>query len=214
MTLLVVLQVAMLVASLFAAIPVAAADPTDDPGASAPPTTEPSDPPSPEPTAEPTAEPTPEPTPDVTPAPDPIPTEPAPAEPTPAPTGEPAPLAPPTITSDKDDYHPGELVTLTGSGWQPGETVQLWINDDWGSTWNRRADAIADTNGVIVDAFNLPDWFVAVYTVEATGALSGVVTMSFTDSNPRFLDRGGTNKQDGSAGINRSLWIDHGDSRR
>src|SRR5918998_865399 len=28
----------------------------------------------------------------------------------------------PTIASDKDDYAPGELVTLRGLNWQPGET--------------------------------------------------------------------------------------------
>ena len=38
--------------------------------------------------------------------------------------------AAPTIQSDKDDYAPGELVTLTGSGWQPGETVNIKVNDD------------------------------------------------------------------------------------
>ena len=31
----------------------------------------------------------------------------------------------PSITSDKPDYHPGETVTLTGSGWQPGELVTV-----------------------------------------------------------------------------------------
>ena len=36
----------------------------------------------------------------------------------------------PTIQSDKADYAPGELVTLTGSGWQPGESVHIIVNDD------------------------------------------------------------------------------------
>src|SRR3712207_3768325 len=31
----------------------------------------------------------------------------------------------PTIQSDKPDYAPGELVTLTGSNWQPGESVNI-----------------------------------------------------------------------------------------
>ena len=30
-----------------------------------------------------------------------------------------------TVKTDKDDYAPGEFVTITGSGWQPGETVNL-----------------------------------------------------------------------------------------
>ena len=29
-----------------------------------------------------------------------------------------------TLTSDKSDYFPGETVTLTGAGWQAGESVQ------------------------------------------------------------------------------------------
>lgn len=40
----------------------------------------------------------------------------------------------------------------------------------------------ADANGNIRDQFNLPDWFVAVYSVTATGATSGTVTTSFTDA--------------------------------
>src|SRR5919107_803530 len=40
--------------------------------------------------------------------------------------------AAPTIQSDKADYAPGELVTLTGSGWQPGESVNIVVNDDAG----------------------------------------------------------------------------------
>ncbi|HEY4695861.1 MAG TPA: DUF5011 domain-containing protein, partial [Candidatus Hydromicrobium sp.] len=31
----------------------------------------------------------------------------------------------PTVTTDKDDYSPGEIVVVTGSGWLPGETVKL-----------------------------------------------------------------------------------------
>ena len=32
-----------------------------------------------------------------------------------------------TITTDKDDYLPGEWVMITGTGWLPGETVQLTL---------------------------------------------------------------------------------------
>ena len=41
----------------------------------------------------------------------------------------------PTIQSDKADYAPGELVTLTGSGWQPGESVHIVVNDTYGASW-------------------------------------------------------------------------------
>src|SRR5215211_546915 len=87
----------------------------------------------------------------------------------------------PTIQSDKADYAPGELVTLTGSGWVPGESVNVVVNDDVGQTWNRNVNVIADPSGNITDQFNLPDWFVATYSVTATGPQSGPATTSFTD---------------------------------
>src|SRR5215218_281767 len=86
----------------------------------------------------------------------------------------------PTIQSDKADYAPGELVTLTGSGLVPGESVNIVVNDDVGQTWNRNVNVIADPSGNISDSFNLPEFFVANYSVTATGA-SGTATASFTD---------------------------------
>ena len=87
----------------------------------------------------------------------------------------------PTISSDKDDYAPGEVVTLIGSNWQPGEVVHITINDDQGKTWTRDVDVTADAGGSITYQFQLPDWFVALYSVQATGSLSGTAGTSFTD---------------------------------
>src|SRR5215208_6986920 len=98
--------------------------------------------------------------------------------------------AAPTIQSDKADYAPGELVTLTGSGWQPGESVHINVNDTFGATWSRNVDVIADAIGNITDSFNLPNSFVSDYDVTATGAQSGTVTTTFTDSNPQTLTVG------------------------
>src|SRR5258706_8359848 len=33
--------------------------------------------------------------------------------------------AQPTVATDKSDYAPGTIVTITGAGWTPGETVTL-----------------------------------------------------------------------------------------
>lgn len=41
----------------------------------------------------------------------------------------------------------------------------------------------ADASGNITDQFNLPDWFVATYSVKATGTSGAVATTSFLDSN-------------------------------
>jgi hypothetical protein len=88
----------------------------------------------------------------------------------------------PTIQSDKDDYPPGGRVMLTGGNWQPGETVHIYVNDDHGSSWSRSVDVVADDAGQITDAFNLPDWFVAVYSIRASGPISGNAAFSFTDA--------------------------------
>jgi hypothetical protein len=93
----------------------------------------------------------------------------------------------PTITSDKDDYAPGELVTLTGSNWQAGESVHINVDDDQTKKWSRDVDVTANANGEISDQFNLPDVFVATYKVTATGAESGTATAGFTDGTIRFL---------------------------
>jgi hypothetical protein len=93
---------------------------------------------------------------------------------------------PPQVWSDKPDYAPGETVTLSGANWAPGESVHIRVNDDAGQTWSRDVDVVADGNGAFTDQFNLPDWFVAVYSVTATGASSGTATWSFTDANVKI----------------------------
>jgi hypothetical protein len=91
----------------------------------------------------------------------------------------------PTISSDKADYAPGELVTLTGSNWQPGESVHIVVNDTYGATWKHDVYVDADASGNITDQFNLPDSFVSDYDVTATGS-SGTATTSFTDGNVTY----------------------------
>jgi Bacterial Ig-like domain (group 3) len=108
-------------------------------------------------------------------------------------TADPSGTTAPTIQSDKDDYAPGETVTLTGSNWQPGESVHITVNDDVGQTWSRDADVTADANGQIQDQFQLPNWFVATYKVTATGAQSGVATTTFTDGNVKVKSASGLN---------------------
>jgi hypothetical protein len=89
-----------------------------------------------------------------------------------------------SIATDKADYAPGELVTVTGSGWQPGENVALSVVDDGVAEerWQYDSVVAADENGDIVDRFNIAEWYVAQYFVTATGEVSGVATTSFTDT--------------------------------
>ncbi len=119
-----------------------------------------------------------------------------PTETSPTSTGTPStspalPAGPPTIASDEPDYAPGELVTLTGSNWQPGETVTIDVNDDKGQTWRRTVGVVATSDGRVLDRFNLPDWFIAAYAVTATGR-AGVATATFTDGNVNVKTVGAT----------------------
>ncbi|HSJ88380.1 MAG TPA: hypothetical protein VK909_14305, partial [Anaerolineales bacterium] len=145
-------------------------EPTQEPTQA--PTAEPTQPPTAEPTQPPTVEPTSQPT----------------TEPTASPTVELSPTAPavltPFITSDKEDYAPGEKVTLTSGNWQPGESVHLVVNDTLGDSWRISVDVSANGTGGFVYQFNLPNWFVAQYHVYAYGAISGSATWDFTDSQP------------------------------
>src|SRR5688500_4597701 len=68
----------------------------------------------------------------------------------------------PSVTSDKADYAPGAEVTLTGSGWQPGESVRVVVDDDGIAEVRFQHDAIveADAEGNFVNRFDLPPWLV------------------------------------------------------
>ena len=89
----------------------------------------------------------------------------------------------PWISSDLPDYAPGSTVNLLGGSWQPGEAVHIVVNDNLGQTWAWSDDVTADSGGGISDSLTLPEWFVASYSVTATGASGSAATSSFTDGN-------------------------------
>jgi len=96
-----------------------------------------------------------------------------------------------SIASDKEDYAPGEIVTLTGANWQAGESVHIFVNDDFGQTWSHSSnpDPVAGGSGGFTYQFQLPFLFVANYSVTATGSLSGTATTTFTDKPAANLDQ-------------------------
>src|SRR5439155_25327175 len=57
-----------------------------------------------------------------------------------------------TVKTDKDDYWPGDVVTITGTGWQPGETVTLQISEDADTHEDFTFTALADSAGNIVNS--------------------------------------------------------------
>jgi hypothetical protein len=73
-------------------------------------------------------------------------------------------------------------VTLTGGSWQPGESVQIDVNEEEGQVWSRSVDVTASDSGDLTDQFTLPDTFVANYVVRATGASGATASATFTDA--------------------------------
>ncbi|HEX5557035.1 MAG TPA: MBG domain-containing protein [Gaiellales bacterium] len=97
------------------------------------------------------------------------------------------PPSAPAVWTDKADYNPGATVTLYGAGWAPGEPVHLAVNDTDGQTWSFADDVVASDAGEVTDQLTLPAWFVAQYSVTATGASGATAATSFTDGNLHFL---------------------------
>lgn len=88
-----------------------------------------------------------------------------------------------SVESELADYQPGDLVVVRGYGWQPSESIHLLVNDDEGQTWSFNDDfSASNDDGSFREELHLPKFFVANYSVTATGALSGTATSSFTDS--------------------------------
>ena len=107
-----------------------------------------------------------------------------------------------SLSTDKQDYEPGDTVTYTGSGFTAGEVVDLLAR---GSTNGTQISiyATADANGCISGSFDLPLIYEETYTLIATGASSGLeVSASFADkvtylnitspASPVTLNPGGT----------------------
>src|SRR2546430_1847098 len=91
-----------------------------------------------------------------------------------------------TVASDKPDYAPGQTVVITGSGWEPGETVNLVLYEDPAVDLPLQLTAVADANGdfmnadFIVDVFDLG----VTFTLTATGDPSGLTAeTTFTDAS-------------------------------
>ncbi|HXU17948.1 MAG TPA: kelch repeat-containing protein [Terriglobales bacterium] len=93
----------------------------------------------------------------------------------------------PTVTTDQADYAPGSMVTITGSGWQPGENVTLTLVESPLDDTHPTLTATADANGNIVNNQFSPDLHdVNIrFFLTAVGGQSGRVAMNtFTDAQP------------------------------
>jgi hypothetical protein len=54
-----------------------------------------------------------------------------------------------TVQTDRSDYPPGTKVTISGSGWQPGETVKLQLVESPLFDTHGPYSVTADANGNI-----------------------------------------------------------------
>src|SRR5437763_1786579 len=90
-----------------------------------------------------------------------------------------------TVATDQPDYHPGQTVTITSSGWKPGETVDMVLHEDPPLDPDLELTSVADASGdftntdFTVDVFDIG----VTFTLTATGLSSGqTAETTFTDA--------------------------------
>jgi hypothetical protein len=94
----------------------------------------------------------------------------------------------PTIRTDRLDYAPGDLVTMTGSGWEPGDAVTLELQEVPRTHAPQILYAVADARGNFVQNEWSPqphDIGVTFYLL-ASGRTSQAMTR-FTDAGPSTM---------------------------
>jgi len=92
-----------------------------------------------------------------------------------------------TVTTDYLDYAPGEIVTITGSGWWPGETVSILLHEEPETHPDVTVSSIADADGNFTNTdFSPSETDIGrTFTVTATGLSSGLTAQTtFTDACP------------------------------
>ncbi len=100
------------------------------------------------------------------------------------------------LSTSKDDYHPGEYVVVTGSGFLPGEAVSLTFNETPYQHPDNVLLTTANQNGEIYnDQFLIDDQDLgASFNLVAKGLTSGYTSnYYFTDSAGVTAATGGTN---------------------
>lgn len=82
------------------------------------------------------------------------------------------------VQTDQEKYAPGQFVTITGSGWQPGETVTLSFLESPAIDTHPTLTAVADSSGDILNIqFSLDSYDVKVlFFLTATGSNSQAQT--------------------------------------
>src|SRR4029077_7546559 len=90
-----------------------------------------------------------------------------------------------TVKTDKADYAPGTVVTITGSGWQPGETVTITMVESPFFDSHGPFTTVADSSGNIFNNQFSPDEhdIDIHFFMTAVGSVSGIQAQNaFTDA--------------------------------
>src|SRR5690349_3926591 len=118
-----------------------------------------------------------------------------------------------SISTDKDDYQPGDAVHFTGYGWQPGDVLDIVLTDNPETepphTWSVTVDdqGMFHDSTYVVDQGDLNVSFTLVATSRVTGRS---LTVNFTDSQPQSMTLNPTTAtvtQGGSAVYNVSVTV-------
>src|SRR5262245_15661126 len=117
-----------------------------------------------------------------------------------------APAFAASITTNKTEYVPGEIVEITGTGWQAGEAVTIVITETPVIHGPITKYATADGSGNFTNTEYSPEAHDVgqQMTVTATGSSGAVATAFFADANAN-LDQGKNEKA--SAPVNPVQWV-------
>jgi hypothetical protein len=91
-----------------------------------------------------------------------------------------------TVTTDRFDYPPGQTVTITGTGWQPGETVLMVLHEEPETHPDTTILSVADTSG----NFTNTDFAPAAGDVGRTFTLTAIGQTSGKTAQTAFSDAG------------------------
>ncbi|RIJ47207.1 T9SS C-terminal target domain-containing protein [Maribellus luteus] len=93
-----------------------------------------------------------------------------------------------TISTDKDDYYPGEIVVVTGTGWEPNEMVMLKVEHLTFDHQPEMYTTFADQDGNILDdLFEVQFYDLGEsYRLTATGTVSEEVAVWYFTDSPKI----------------------------
>jgi hypothetical protein len=120
-----------------------------------------------------------------------------------------------SITTDKDDYAPGDTVHFTGTGWNPGDALDIALVDDAVTQETHTWSVSVGEDGTFHDSTYIVDTedVGVTFTLTATDAITGQsLTVTFTDgtlviqatTNQQFSPNGDNSKDEVTISVRNS----------